>query len=75
MMADAPRHHKPLPKRFSVALTEEAYSNLRALAAETGLGNNYVLTVLLEDMDRTIDRDAFRQAARDMLERHSRAGR
>ena len=72
MMADPPRHHKPLPKRVSVALTEQAYANLRALAAETGLGNNYVLTVLLEDMDRTIDRDALRQAARDMLERHRR---
>jgi len=72
MTAAPPRHHKPLPKRFSVALTEEAYANLRALATETGLGNNYVLTVLLEDMDRTIDRDAFLQAARDMLERHRR---
>jgi hypothetical protein len=72
MTADPPRHHKPLPKRVPVALTEQAYANLRALAAETGLGNNYVLTVLLEDMDRTIDRDAFRRAAREMLARHRR---
>lgn len=38
----------------------------------TGLGNNYVLTVLFEDMARTIDREAFRQAAREMIERHRR---
>jgi hypothetical protein len=72
-MAEPPRHHKPLPKRLSVAMTEEAYANLRALADDTGLGNNYVLTVLLEDMDRTIDRAAFRGAAADMLDRHRKA--
>ena len=71
----APRHHKPLPKRFSVAMTEEAYANLRALAEETGLGNNYVLTVLLEEMDRTVDREAFRAAAAEMLDRHRRGDR
>ena len=65
-----PRHHKPLDKRFHARLSDEAYANLRVLAEETGLGNNYVLTVLLEDMDRTIDRAAFRTAVRDMLERH-----
>ena len=72
MMADLPRHHKPLPKRFPAAMTEKAYGNLRLLAAESGLGNNYVLTVLLEEMDRTVDRAAFRQAAREMLERHGK---
>ena len=65
-----PKHHKPLPKRFGVAMTDAAYANLRVLAEETGLGNNYVLTVLLEDMDRTIDRAAFKQATAEMLERH-----
>ena len=67
-----PRHHKPLDKRFNVGMTRAAYANLRVLAEETGLGNNYVLTVLLEDMDRTIDRPALRQAAREMLERHAK---
>lgn len=67
-----PRHHKPLKKRFNVAMTPEAYAALRALAEETGLGNNYVLTVLFEEIDRTIDREAFRTAAREMLERHRR---
>ncbi len=66
----APRHHKPLPKRFSVAMTDQAYANLRELAAESCLGNNYVLTVLLENMDRVIDRAAFQDAVAVMLERH-----
>ena len=74
-MTDRPRHHKPLDKRFHCRLSEEAYAELRALCADTGLGNNYALTVLLEDADRCIDRDAFRQAAADMLERHRREDR
>lgn len=72
-MADRPRHHKPLDKRFHARLSTAAYANLRRLADETGLGNNYVLTVLLEDMDRTIDLAAFRQAVADMLARHRKA--
>ena len=54
-----PRHHKPLDKRFHARLSEAAYAKLRELAARSGLGNNYVLTVLLEDMERTIDLAAF----------------
>jgi hypothetical protein len=65
-----PKHHKPLPKRFNLALTEEAYANLRVLADESGLGNNYVLTVLLEEMDRIVDRKAFSEAVTEMIERH-----
>ena len=71
-MTERPRHHKPLEKRFSIAMTPEAYANLRRLAEETGLGNDYVLTVLLEDMERAVNLEGFRQAARDMLERHRR---
>lgn len=41
----------PLPKRFNAAMTEEAYARLRALNADYGLGNNYLLTVLLENLD------------------------
>lgn len=69
-MAERPRHHKPLEKRFNVAMTPEAYANLRALAEESGLGNNYVLTVLLENMPRTIDREGFRSAVRELVEKH-----
>ena len=68
-MATSRKRHKPLPKRFSVAMSEAAYANLRALADETCLGNNYVLTVLLENIDRTVDRAAFRDAVDDMLDK------
>ncbi len=67
-----PRHHKPLPKRFAARLSEEAYATLRDMAEATGLGNNYVLTVLLEDAETTIDRDAFLRAADAMKKRHGR---
>lgn len=46
----------PIPKRFSAATSEAAYARLRALNAEYGLGNNYLLTVLLENLDE-IDGD------------------
>ena len=51
-------------------MTPEAYANLRVLADESCLGNNYVLTVLLENMDNVIDRDAFRRAVDAMLAKH-----
>lgn len=69
-MSERPAHHKPLEKRFSVAMTPEAYANLRVLADESCLGNNYVLTVLLENMENVIDRDEFRRAVESMLEKH-----
>ena len=50
---------RPLPRRFNAALTEEAYARLRALNAEPGLGNNYLLTVLLENLDEIADPDAL----------------
>ena len=45
----------PLPKRFSVALTENAYKRLRALNPRYGLSNNYLLTILLERLDDYAD--------------------
>jgi len=47
----APRKRHALPKRFTVSLSEPAYARLRALNARFGLGNNYLLTVLLENLD------------------------
>jgi len=41
----------PLPKRFNVALSEEAYANLRKLNQRYHFGNNYLLTVLLENIE------------------------
>ena len=45
----------PLPKRFSAALTEEAYARLRALNEKYHFGNNYLLTILLENLDLYAD--------------------
>lgn len=72
-MAVRPKHHKPLDKRFNAAISNEAYANLRTLAEESCLGNNYVLTVLLENMDRVIDRAAYREVVREMLEKHAKS--
>jgi len=38
-------------------LTEPAYERLRALNEVYGLGNNYLLTVLLEHLDEYADAD------------------
>ena len=56
------RKHYPLPKRFHAALSEAAYDRLRAINAETGLGNNYCLTVLLENLDEIADADRLAEA-------------
>ncbi|EFL87866.1 hypothetical protein [Ahrensia sp. R2A130] len=56
-MAKAAPKRMPLPKRFSAALTEDAYARLRALNEQHGLGNNYLLTVLLEHLDDYADAD------------------
>jgi len=50
-MTNTLKKRRPLPKRFNVALSDEAYARLRTLNAEYGLGNNYLLTVLLENLD------------------------
>lgn len=59
-MARRKAKHYPLPKRFSVALSEDAYARLRAISAETGLSNNYILTVLLENLDAYADEKALK---------------
>ena len=67
-MAKATKKRWPLPKRFSVAMTEEAYAELRSLSAQTGLGNNYLLTILLEKLDRYGDRDKLNQVFEEIFE-------
>lgn len=59
-MAKAKRYS--LPKRFNVALSEDAYHNLRSLNAQWGLGNNYLLTVLLENLDDIANSEAMERA-------------
>jgi hypothetical protein len=41
-----------LPKRFSAALSEDAHARLRRLNQRWKLGNNYLLVVVLEKLDR-----------------------
>ena len=48
----------PLPKRFSAALSEEGYAKLRALNEQYHYGNNYLLTIILENFDEITDKDA-----------------
>ncbi len=57
----------PLPKRFNAALSEAAYARLRALNERYGLGNNYLLVVLLERLDDFADADALDRAFRDFI--------
>ena len=57
----------PLPKRFQAALSEKAHGNLRALNQRYRLGNNYLLTVLLENLDRITDEDALDRAFADFI--------
>jgi DTW domain-containing protein YfiP len=49
----------PLPKRFNVAVSERAYENLRGLNEKYHYGNNYLLTILLENLDRITDGKAL----------------
>ncbi len=49
----------PLPKRFNVAVSERAYENLRALNEKYHYGNNYLLTILLENLDSITDVEAL----------------
>lgn len=51
----------PLPKRFNVAISEAAYANLRALNQKYHYGNNYLLTILLENFDDIANADAVKE--------------
>ncbi len=48
----------PLPKRFNAALSEKAYQQLRTLNAKYHYGNNYLLTIILENFEAIADADA-----------------
>ena len=64
------KSHVPLPRRFAVALTEDAHARLRALNARHGLGNNYILTVLLERLDDYAHPVKLAMAFRDFIATH-----
>lgn len=50
-----------LPKRFNAALSDKAYSNLRALNEQYGYGNNYLLTILLENIDSVVKKTELKR--------------
>ncbi|MGB5709260.1 MAG: hypothetical protein WBM41_20825 [Arenicellales bacterium] len=52
----------PLPKRFNAALSDNAYERLRSLNEKYGYGNNYLLTILLENLNDIVDQDALEKA-------------
>ncbi len=60
----------PLPVRRQMNLTEDAYARLRQLNAEYGLGNNYLLTVLLENYDKLVDKDSERKIFADFIDEY-----
>lgn len=66
----AKKKRYPLPKRFNAALSEVAYARLRALNSKYGLGNNYLLVVLLEKLDEIADPDALEKAFGDFIEEY-----
>lgn len=62
------RKRLPLPRKFQASLTEEAYARLRQLNEEHGLGNNYLLTVLLERLDDYAESDRLKKVFSEFIE-------
>ena len=56
----------PLPRRFNVAMTEEAYAALRRLNAKYAFGNNYLLTFLLENLEAVTEPEKLDQMYKKM---------
>jgi hypothetical protein len=55
----------PLPKRFNAAVSEKAYENLRGLNKKYNYGNNYLLTILLENIDVITNSEAVEKVFAD----------
>ena len=60
-----PAKRYPLPKRFSAALSEEAYANLRKLNQRYHFSNNSLLTILLENIETIADEKSLDRAFSD----------
>jgi len=63
-----------LPIRRSMNLTEAAYDRLRALNETYGLGNNYLLVVLLERLDDYSDPDRLDRVFEDFISEYGAPG-
>lgn len=64
----------PLPKRFSAAMSEKAYANLRALNAKYHYGNNYLLTILLENLDQIVKQRELERVFREFKAKYGAPG-
>ena len=64
----------PLPVRRSMNLTEAAYDRLRSLNEAYGLGNNYLMVVLLERLDDYADPDRLDAVYREFIEEYGAPG-
>lgn len=64
----------PLPKRFNAGLTEDAYARLRQLNETYKLGNNYLLTVLLERLDDYADLEKLDTVFEEFIAYYSAPG-
>ncbi|WP_298822210.1 hypothetical protein [uncultured Roseibium sp.] len=60
----------PLPNRFNAALTAEAYRRLRALNDEWHYGNNYLLSIILENFDEVVDGAKFQKVMHDFADEY-----
>ena len=60
-----PAKRYPLPKRFNAALSEKAYKQLRNLNDTYRYGNNYLLTIVLENFETITDAAAVERAFAD----------
>ena len=60
----------PLPVRRSMNLTEAAYDRLRGLNESYGLGNNYLLVVLLERLDDYADPERLNRVFEEFISEH-----
>ena len=56
-----PAKRFPLTKRFNAALSEKAYSMLRDFSEKYSYGNNYILTLILENSEKVIDEKALKE--------------
>jgi hypothetical protein len=62
-----PAKRLPLPVRRSMNLTDEAYKTLRHLNEIYGLGNNFLLVVLLENLNSFADADNLDRCFQDFI--------
>ena len=60
----------PLPVRSRMNLTDAAYARLRELNQTYGLGNNYLLVVLLEHLHEYADPQRLKAVFEDFIEEY-----